>query len=45
MYFLGFVGLLIAVPTTALLILFIRDWQTRRRVINVHPGESSTAAL
>jgi predicted PurR-regulated permease PerM len=31
MYFLGFVGLLIAVPTTALVILFIRDWEARRR--------------
>ncbi len=31
MYFLGFVGLLIAVPTTALIILFVRDWEARRR--------------
>jgi predicted PurR-regulated permease PerM len=31
MYFLGFVGLLIAVPTTALVILFVRDWEARRR--------------
>jgi predicted PurR-regulated permease PerM len=31
MYMLGFVGLLIAVPTTALIILFIRDWEERRR--------------
>jgi len=45
MYFLGFVGLLIAVPTTALAILFIRDWEARRRGINSNPGESSTAAL
>jgi predicted PurR-regulated permease PerM len=31
MYFLGFIGLLIAVPTTALVILSIRDWEERRR--------------
>jgi len=30
MYFLGFVGLLIAVPTTALIILFVQDWERRR---------------
>ena len=36
MYFLGFVGLLIAVPTTALIILFIRDWEARRRGVNSH---------
>jgi predicted PurR-regulated permease PerM len=45
MYFLGFVGLLIAVPTTALIILFVRDWETRRRDTNLQPGKSSTAAL
>ncbi len=31
MYFLGFVGLLIAVPTTALLLLFIKDYEVRRK--------------
>jgi predicted PurR-regulated permease PerM len=31
MYFIGFVGLLIAVPTTALIILFVRDWEAKRR--------------
>jgi len=45
MYFLGFVGLLIAVPTTALIILFVRDWETRRRGTNLQSGKSSTAAL
>jgi predicted PurR-regulated permease PerM len=45
MYFLGFVGLLIAVPTTALIILFIRDWEARRRGTNSRSGESSTSAL
>ncbi|HLF19438.1 MAG TPA: AI-2E family transporter [Bacteroidota bacterium] len=29
-HFLGFVGLLIAVPVTALTILFIRDWEKRK---------------
>ncbi len=40
MYFIGIVGLLIAVPTTALIILFVRDWETRKRGI-VPPSESS----
>lgn len=31
MYFLGFVGLLIAVPSTALIILFVREWEAKRR--------------
>ena len=30
-YFLGFVGLIIAVPATALILLFVRDWEERRR--------------
>jgi predicted PurR-regulated permease PerM len=38
MYFLGFVGLLIAVPTTALIILFVRDWEAKRRGIIIQPG-------
>ncbi len=45
MYFLGFVGLLIAVPTTALIILFVRDWETRRRRANLHGTESRLIAL
>jgi len=40
MYFLGFVGLLIAVPTTALMILFVRDWEARRRGEIPLPKES-----
>ncbi len=41
MYFLGFVGVLIAVPTTALIILFVREWEARKRGIiptsrNIH---------
>ena len=31
MYFFGFIGLLVAVPTTALLVLFIKDWEVRRK--------------
>jgi predicted PurR-regulated permease PerM len=41
MYFLGFIGLLIAVPTTALVILFIRDWEARRRGILRQPMDLS----
>lgn len=32
-YFLGFLGLLIAVPTTALMITFIKEWEATRRGI------------
>lgn len=31
MYFLGFVGLLVAIPSTALIILFVKDWEERRK--------------
>ncbi len=41
MYFLGFVGLLIAVPTTALIILFVREWEARRRGPVGSPEESN----
>jgi predicted PurR-regulated permease PerM len=34
-YFLGFVGLLIAIPVTALLILLVREWEAFRRGISV----------
>ena len=37
-YFLGFVGLIIAVPATALILLFVRDWEDRRRGIAHHPS-------
>ena len=40
-YFLGFVGLIIAVPATALILLFVRDWEERRRGI-VHRPSSHT---
>ncbi len=30
-YFLGFVGLIIALPTTAIIILFAKEWDMRRR--------------
>ena len=45
MYFLGFIGLLIAVPTTALVILFVRDWEARRRGEIPMPKDSSKAGL
>ncbi len=45
MYFMGFIGLLIAVPTTALVILFIRDWEARRRGEIPMPKDSSKAGL
>jgi predicted PurR-regulated permease PerM len=45
MYFLGFIGLLIAVPTTALVILFVRDWEARRRGEIPMQKESSKAGL
>lgn len=32
-YFLGFPGLLIAVPTTALIIVFVREWEATRKGI------------
>ena len=41
MYWLGFVGLLIAVPTTALIILFVRDWERRRHGPGIHEGDSA----
>jgi predicted PurR-regulated permease PerM len=45
MYFLGFIGLLIAVPTTALVILFVRDWEARRRGEMPLPKDFSKAGL
>jgi predicted PurR-regulated permease PerM len=42
-YFLGFVGLLIAVPVTALLILLVREWEANKRGIPLrqyHSGKS-----
>jgi predicted PurR-regulated permease PerM len=45
MYFLGFVGLLIAVPTTALIILFVRDWEAKRRGIIIQPGNFRKSTL
>lgn len=34
-YFLGFVGLLIAIPATALMILLVREWEAFRRGVSV----------
>ena len=36
-YFFGFLGLLIAVPTTALIITFIKEWEATRK--GVPPGQ------
>ena len=30
-FFLGFIGLLIAVPTTAIIIMFVREWEERKK--------------
>jgi predicted PurR-regulated permease PerM len=32
-YFLGFLGLLIAVPATALIITYIKEWEATRKGI------------
>lgn len=32
-YFLGFIGLLIAVPTTAIVILMVKEWEKKRKVV------------
>lgn len=39
MYFLGIIGLFIAVPVTALIILFVQDWEARRRGIVIPPNK------
>jgi len=39
--FLGFIGLLIAVPVTALVILFVREWERRKRGFPPPESESS----
>ena len=36
-YFLGFPGLLIAVPTTALIIVFVKEWEAARK--GIPPGQ------
>jgi predicted PurR-regulated permease PerM len=41
-YFLGFLGLLIAVPTSALLITFIREWEATRRGISPREYHSNS---
>ncbi len=40
-YFLGFIGLLIAIPTTALVILFVREWEAGQRGIPVDQYHSA----
>jgi predicted PurR-regulated permease PerM len=41
-YFLGFLGLLIAVPTTALIIMFVREWEATRK--GIPPGQYHSAS-
>jgi predicted PurR-regulated permease PerM len=41
-YFLGFPGLLIAVPTTALIIVFVKDWEATRK--GVPPAQYHTSS-
>jgi predicted PurR-regulated permease PerM len=36
-YFLGFIGMLIAVPATALMAAFIREWQQTRTIVEQQP--------
>jgi len=36
-YFLGFIGLLIAVPTTAIVIMTVKEWEERRKARNAMP--------
>ena len=48
-FFLGFIGLLIAVPTTAIIIMFVREWEEKKKHIaqiapileNQIPGEGA----
>lgn len=42
-YFLGFLGLVIAVPTTALLITFIKEWEATRKGIPPQQYHTTTA--
>jgi predicted PurR-regulated permease PerM len=42
MHFLGFVGLLIAIPATALFVQFVREWERSRR--RPFPDDGSTEA-
>lgn len=41
-YFLGFIGLLIAVPTTALIILAVREWEAQKRGIPLNQYHTIT---
>jgi predicted PurR-regulated permease PerM len=42
-YFMGFLGLVIAVPTTALLITFIKEWEATRKGIPPQQYHTTTA--
>lgn len=38
--YLGFVGLLIAVPTTAVVLMFLKEWYNHRLPLSPEPGEA-----
>jgi predicted PurR-regulated permease PerM len=48
-FFLGFIGLLIAVPTTAIVIMLVREWEEKKKRVaqfaaileNQIPGEGA----
>jgi predicted PurR-regulated permease PerM len=42
-YFMGFLGLVIAVPTTALLITFVKEWEATRKGIPPQQYHTTTA--
>ncbi len=44
-YFLGFVGLLIAIPVTALIILGVREWEASRRGVPLRHYHSAEREL
>jgi predicted PurR-regulated permease PerM len=40
-HFIGFIGLLVAVPVTALVVLFVREWEARRRGMTLEEYHST----
>lgn len=43
-YFLGFVGLVIAVPTSALIILLIREWEAKKHGVSLREYHSTSVS-
>ena len=43
MHFMGFVGLLIAIPVTALAVQFVQDWERSRRARVTDDGSSASS--